>query len=80
VRVLHPYAHPGCARGEREERLYLLDAWRESPLDSPRERAALAWTEALTEIARTHVPDDVYAEAQAHFTEESWSGSPSRSG
>ncbi len=57
-------------RGETEQRLYLLDAWRESPLYSDRERAALAWTEALTLIAKTHAPDSVYEELQTQFTEE----------
>ncbi|MDQ0470691.1 carboxymuconolactone decarboxylase family protein [Labrys wisconsinensis] len=55
--------------GESEQRLYLLSAWRESPLYSDRERAALAWTEALTLIAQTHAPDEVYDEARRHFTE-----------
>ena len=58
------------AAGESEERLYLLDAWRESPLYSPRERAALAWTEALTLIADTHAPDSDYEELQKYFSEE----------
>jgi alkylhydroperoxidase family enzyme len=55
-------------RGETEERIYLLDAWRESPLYSERERAALAWTEALTLISKTHAPDGVYQAVQAQFT------------
>jgi AhpD family alkylhydroperoxidase len=55
--------------GETEQRLYLLNAWRESPLYSDRERAALAWTEALTRIADTHAPDDVYDEVRAQFEE-----------
>lgn len=55
-------------RGETEERIYLLDAWRESPLYSARERAALAWTEALTLVSKTHAPDDVYEAVQAQFT------------
>jgi alkylhydroperoxidase family enzyme len=58
------------ADGETEERLYLLDAWRESPLYSDRERAALAWTEALTLVAQTHAPDEDYARLKAHFSEE----------
>lgn len=57
------------ADGETEQRLYLLDAWRESPLYSDRERAALAWTEALTLIAETHAPDDVYEQVHAQFGE-----------
>ena len=58
------------AKGESEERLYLLDAWRESPLYSDRERAALAWTEAVTLISETRVPDDVYEAARQHFSDE----------
>jgi AhpD family alkylhydroperoxidase len=57
------------ALGEPELRLYLLDAWRESPQYTPRERAALAWTEAVTLVANGQVPDEVYAEARAHFDE-----------
>jgi len=56
--------------GETEQRLYLLDAWRESPLYSDRERAALAWTEAVTLISQTHAPDAVYEEARRSFSEE----------
>src|SRR5438045_8748944 len=48
------------AQGESEQRIYLLDAWRESPIYSERERAALAWTEALTLIAVGHAPDGGY--------------------
>ena len=55
--------------GESEARLYLLSAWRESPLYTDRERAALAWTEALTLVAETHAPDEVYEEARAQFSE-----------
>jgi AhpD family alkylhydroperoxidase len=58
------------ARGETEQRLYLLDAWREAPFYSERERAALAWTEALTLITDGHVPDEVYEAARAQFSEE----------
>ena len=58
------------ADGESEQRLYLLDAWRESPFYSDRERAALAWTEAVTLVADDHVPDEVYDEARQQFTEE----------
>lgn len=58
------------AQGETEQRLYLLTAWREAPCYSARERAALAWTEALTRIADTHeVSDAVYDEARRHFDE-----------
>jgi AhpD family alkylhydroperoxidase len=58
------------ASGENEQRLYSLDAWRECPYYSDRERAALAWTEAVTEIAQGHVPDAVYQEARPHFSEK----------
>ena len=57
------------AEGETEQRLYAVPLWRETPYFTPRERAALAWTEAVTEIGRTHVPDDVYDEAREQFTE-----------
>jgi AhpD family alkylhydroperoxidase len=57
------------ARGETEERLYLLDAWHESPLYSERERAALAWTEAVTLVLETHVPDGADDQARHHFSE-----------
>ena len=57
------------AEGETEQRLYTLDAWHETPFFSPRERAALAWTEALTLISETHAPDDVFEELRAHFSE-----------
>jgi len=57
------------ARGEGEQRLHLLPAWREAPFYSERERAALAWTEAVTEIAARGVPDELYAEARRHFDE-----------
>ena len=55
--------------GETEQRLYLLNAWRDSPLYTDRERAALAWTEALTLVAETHAPDDVYDQVRAQFGE-----------
>jgi AhpD family alkylhydroperoxidase len=58
------------AIGESEQRLYSLDAWRESPYYSERERAALAWTEAVTVIATNHVPDAVYEEARRHLSEK----------
>src|SRR6266566_1524714 len=54
------------AEGETEQRLYTLDAWRETPFFTDRERAALAWTEAVTLVAEGHVPDEVYAEAREH--------------
>jgi len=55
--------------GETEQRLYLLNAWRESPVYSDRERAALAWTEAVTLISETHAPDDAYENVRAQFSE-----------
>jgi len=55
--------------GEIEMRLYMLDAWRESPLYSNRERAALAWTEALTKLSQTGAPDADYEDLKAEFTE-----------
>jgi AhpD family alkylhydroperoxidase len=55
--------------GETEQRLYLLNAWREAPVYTERERAALAWTDALTLISETHAPDDVYQEVRAQFSE-----------
>ncbi|HXK20388.1 MAG TPA: carboxymuconolactone decarboxylase family protein [Polyangiaceae bacterium] len=66
---LHMHTREARADGESEERLYLLSAWRESPLYNPRERAALAWTEALTLLADSHAPDDTYAELAAQFSE-----------
>jgi AhpD family alkylhydroperoxidase len=56
--------------GETEQRIYLLNAWDESPVYSPRERAALAWTDALTRISETHAPDDVYRELREHFDDK----------
>ena len=58
------------AIGEGEERLYSLDAWRECSCYSDRERAALAWTEAVTLIADGHVPDAAYEQARGHFSEK----------
>jgi len=58
------------ARGETEQRLYALSAWRETPFYTDRERAALAWTEAVTLVAETHVPDEVYEQARAQFSEQ----------
>ena len=58
------------ARGESEQRLYALNAWRETPFYSERERAALAWTEAVTLVANGHVPDEVYERVRQRFTEK----------
>ncbi|MDE3148168.1 MAG: carboxymuconolactone decarboxylase family protein [Acidobacteriota bacterium] len=57
------------AAGETEQRLYALSAWRETPFFSPRERAALAWTEAITNIQQGHAPDEVYQEVRREFNE-----------
>lgn len=57
------------AAGETEQRLYVLDAWREGPFYSDRERAALAWAEAVTKLTASQVPDDVYEEARSQFSE-----------
>jgi len=54
--------------GESERRLYALSVWRETPFFTPRERAALAWTEAVTRISTTGAPDDAYAALSAEFT------------
>jgi AhpD family alkylhydroperoxidase len=56
------------AMGEAEQRLYSLDAWRECPYYTERERAALAWTEAVTLIAQGHVPDEIYEHARRSFS------------
>src|SRR5256714_2934704 len=58
------------AAGETEQRLYGLDAWRETPYYSAREQAALEWTEALTLVAETHVPDEVYERVREQFSED----------
>jgi AhpD family alkylhydroperoxidase len=57
------------AMGETEQRLYALNAWRETPFYTERERAALEWTEAVTRVADTHVPDDVYERVREQFPE-----------
>ena len=58
------------AEGESEQRLYALNAWRETPFFTERERAALAWAEAVTLVHDGHVPDAVYEEARQQFSEE----------
>jgi len=58
------------AEGETEQRIYTLPAWRETPFFTEREQAALAWAEAVTLVSETHVPDDVYEQARAHFSDE----------
>lgn len=58
------------ARGESEQRLYAVVVWRETPFFTDRERAALAWTEAVTQVSWQHVPEDVYLLARQHFNEK----------
>jgi AhpD family alkylhydroperoxidase len=58
------------AAGETEQRIYALSAWRETPFFTDRERAALEWTEAVTLVAETRVPDDVYEHVRQQFSEE----------
>jgi AhpD family alkylhydroperoxidase len=58
------------AGGETEQRLYLLNAWREAPFYTERERAAFEWTEALTLISENHVPDEIYNHVREHFSEQ----------
>jgi alkylhydroperoxidase family enzyme len=55
--------------GESEDRLHLLNAWHEAPCYTDRERAALGWTEAVTLVSSSHIPDAVFEEAKKHFTE-----------
>ena len=66
---LEMHSREAREQGESEARLYLLNAWRESPLYSARERAALEWTEAVTLVSETEVPDEVYEIAKAEFSE-----------
>jgi alkylhydroperoxidase family enzyme len=58
------------AHGESEQRLYLLAAWQEAPVYTPRERAALAWTDALTKMSQGHTHEAAYEALAEHFTEE----------
>lgn len=58
------------AAGETEQRLYALSAWRETPFFTDRERAALAWTEAVTLVTEGHVEDEVFTQAREQFSEE----------
>lgn len=67
---IHMHTRDARAAGESEERLYLLSAWRESPLYTRRERAALAWTESLTLLSQTHASDEDYEALQAEFSPE----------
>ena len=58
------------ASGETEQRLYALNAWEETPFFTDRERAALAWTEAITLIHTEHAPDRIYEQVRRHFSDE----------
>lgn len=58
------------AEGESEQRLYAIIAWRETPFFTERERAALAWTEAVTQVSQEHVSEEVYGDAHQHFSEK----------
>jgi AhpD family alkylhydroperoxidase len=64
------HAHDARTQGETEQRIYSLSVWREAPFYSDRERAALEWTEALTLLAETHVPDAVFEAVRPHFTDK----------
>jgi AhpD family alkylhydroperoxidase len=63
------HTQDAIAAGETTQRLFSLDAWRESPFYTPRERAALQWTESVTNVQQGHVPEAVFTEARAHFAE-----------
>ena len=67
---LHMHTRDARKLGEREERIYLLDAWRESSFYSARERAALEWTEALTLVSDGGVPDEVFDAVRGHFSDQ----------
>ena len=67
---LHMHAEEARRQGESEDRILMLDAWHETGLYSPREKAALAWTEALTRLTETHAPDEAYEAAKAEFSDE----------
>jgi AhpD family alkylhydroperoxidase len=70
VHCLHMHRQDALKQGETEERLLLLNAWRESNLYTDRERAALAWAESLTRIAESHAPHADYEEARSTFSED----------
>jgi AhpD family alkylhydroperoxidase len=71
---LDMHSKEALAQGESEQRLFLLDAWRETPLYSKRERAALLWCETLTRIAERGAPDDVYEDVRKEFSDEEMVG------
>jgi AhpD family alkylhydroperoxidase len=66
---IHMHTRDARKAGETEDRLHLLAAWREAPVYSERERAALAWTEALTLLTEGHAPDEIYEQVRAQFSE-----------
>ncbi len=70
AQCLDMHTQDARAEGESEQRLYTLEAWRETPFFDERERAALEWTEAVTLVAETHVPDEVYERVRQLFTEQ----------
>jgi AhpD family alkylhydroperoxidase len=70
AQCLDMHSQDARAEGESEQRLYTLNAWRETPFFDERERAALEWTEAVTLVADTRVPDDVYERVQQQFNEQ----------
>jgi AhpD family alkylhydroperoxidase len=67
---LHMHSSDARKDGETEARIYMLDAWHEAPIYTDREKAALAWTEALTRLSQTRAPDEAYEAARAQFTDE----------
>jgi AhpD family alkylhydroperoxidase len=67
---LDMHAKDARAAGEKEQRLYAVAAWHETPFFTDRERAALAWSEAITRVGEAHVPDEVYELARRHFGEK----------
>jgi AhpD family alkylhydroperoxidase len=70
AQCLDMHSQDARAEGETEQRLYALNAWRETPFFDERERAALEWTEAVTLVADTHVPDEVYDRVKQQFSEQ----------
>lgn len=67
---LHMHTEDARRLGESEQRIYLLDAWHESAMFSAKERAALAWAEALTDIRHSRAPDSLYNDVRNHFSEK----------
>lgn len=67
---LHLHTAEARRRGETEERIFMLDAWQDSPLYDVRERAALVWTDVLTRLSDSHASDEAYAGVKAAFTDE----------